>query len=199
MRYAIALDSHHYHEVAAHFLALNAHDRILRFGWVISDAELVSYVDQLLRRPEEVFAVLEPEPDVAAVACLDYSDGHAELGLSVAGWARRKGIGACLLLRAAQHAGLRGERTLFVRNLAANPALRRLAMRLGMTVADALDDGSTRLALPPLPSGVADHDLTRQAATLAAMTLADRSLRFHWGTGAAEAPAALEPSESFAR
>jgi GNAT superfamily N-acetyltransferase len=192
------MDSQHYHEVAAHFLSLNARDRLLRFGRDISDAELVTYVEGLLRRPEEVFAVLEPEPDVAGVACLDFSAGCADLGLSVADWARRKGVGACLLERAAQHARLRGERTLFVGNLTGNPALRRLAMRLGMVVADALADGSTRLALPPHPDDGPSSDVARGPAYAAAMTLADRSLLVHWRAGAAGVPAALDRSESFA-
>jgi len=196
MRYAIALDSEHFHEVAAHFLSLNARDRHLRFGWVISDAELVSYVEDLLRRPEEVFGVLEPAPDVAGVACLDFSGGYASLGLSVAGWARGKGVGACLLERAAQHAGMRGERALYVYNLNANGALRRLALRLGMTVADALADGSTRLALPPAQNGAPAYDFAAQPLTMASMTLADQSLRFHWGTSTARAPATLDRDES---
>jgi hypothetical protein len=89
-----------------------------------------------------------------------------------------------LLERAGLLASARGARTLFVRNLNFNAALRRLAHRVGMQVACAPSARSTRLELPAASQG----RLGRGSVT-GTITLADYSLRSQWNrTAAADSP-----------
>jgi len=77
-------------------------------------------------------------------ATLSQPAAERNVGLSVSPWARGKGIGSLLLERAGLVATARGIRTLFVRNLNFNAALRRLAQRTGMRVACASSARSPR-------------------------------------------------------
>lgn len=183
MRSVICPTHLHFHDLASHFLALTAGDRFLRFGWVMTDVDIVAYVETLLQSMGTVFAVVEPAPDVAGVLHVDFTNSGAELGLSVAAWARGKGIGSLLLERAERLASDRGVRTLFVRNLSFNVALRRLAMHAGMQIACA----------PAARSS--DLDSVSSAAQ-GPITLADYSLRSQWSLAACEDPSIddrLEP------
>jgi len=175
MRSAIYPTQLHFHDLASHFLALTAADRFLRFGWVMSDMELVAYVEALLQSIGNVFIVTEPAPDIAGVLHLDVGRCATDLGLSVAAWARGKGIGTLLLERAGLLARARGIRTLFVRNLSFNAALRRLAHRAGMQVACAPSAQPTRLEVP-----ASGEDAAARGRPAMTITLADHSLRSHW-------------------
>lgn len=178
MRSAICPTHLHFHDLASHFLALTANDRYLRFGWVLSDWDIVTYVETLLNSTGNVFVVLEPAPDISGVLHLELHDGGADLGLSVSAWARRQGIGSLLLERAALLASARGVRTLFARSLNHNAALRGLALRAGMQVACA---PSIRSAQPERP---ADRDaFVERGPFTPKITLADRSLRSQWSPG----------------
>lgn len=169
----------HFHDLASHFLALTAADRFLRFGWVMTDVDIVAYVESLLQSIGNVFVVIEPAPDISGVVHVEFASGGAELGLSVSAWARGKGIGTLLLERAGVLASARGTRTLFVRNLNFNAALRRLAHQVGMQVACAHSARSTRLEVP------AATENARVCAPLAGtITLADHSLRSKWSNAA---------------
>lgn len=176
MRSVICPTHLHFHDLASHFLALTAGDRFLRFGWVMTDVDIVSYVERLLQSIGDVFVVVEPTPDVAGVLHVDFTSCGADLGLSVAAWARGKGIGTLLLERAALMAGARGVSTLFVRNLNFNVALRRLAQRAGMHIAYSPGVRSTRFEDPAPRAGFA-----RGGPAPVLITLADHSLRSQWG------------------
>jgi hypothetical protein len=184
MRSVICPTHLHFHDLASHFLALTAGDRFLRFGWVMTDVDIVAYVESLLQSIGNVFVVTEPAPDIAAVLHVDFTSCGADLGLSVAAWARGKGIGTLLLEQAEVLASNRGVNTLFVRNLNFNTALRRLASHAGMRIACAPSTHSTQLeALDP-----SDWATGRDAAT-GTITLADHSLRSQWSQAACSGPA----------
>lgn len=174
MRSAICPTESQFHGLASHFLALTARDRFLRFGWVLSDDDVVSYVESLMHSIETVLVVVEASPEICGVLHLDVSGRRADLGLSVSGWARGKGIGTLLLERAGQLASARGVTTLFVRNLHHMPGLMRLAYRVGMNVICAPRAGANRLESPAGSDGARRHD-----ALSADVTLADYALRFH--------------------
>jgi GNAT superfamily N-acetyltransferase len=175
MRSVICPTHLHFHDLASHFLALTAGDRFLRFGWVMTDVDIVAYVESLLQSIGNVFVVTEPAPDVAGVLHLDFTSCGADLGLSVAAWARGKGIGTLLLERAGDLAANRGANTLFVRNLNFNTALRRLARHAGMRIACAPGTRSNQLeALDPAEWVVGERD------PAGGITLADHSLRSQW-------------------
>ncbi len=176
MRTAICPTELHFHDLACHFLALAAGDRFLRFGWVLSDVDVVAYVEHLYQAPGTTFMVLEPAPEVAGAVHVELTETGAGLGLSVSAWARGKGIGSLLLERAGLYACSHGIGTLFVRNLSSNAALKKLAHRVGMRVACAHDAQSTRLEIPA--NGQA---ASLERSILARITLADDSLRHRWG------------------
>jgi GNAT superfamily N-acetyltransferase len=185
MRSAICPTHLHFHDLASHFLALTAGDRFLRFGWVITDVDIVTYVESLLQSIGTVFVVVEPAPDISGVLHLDFTSSGAELGLSVAAWARGKGIGTLLLGHAEVLAGSRGVNTLFVRNLNFNTALRRLARRTGMQIACAPSARSAEL------EGPADSEFVEALSPVAGtITLADHSLRSQWSHEVCSGPPA---------
>jgi GNAT superfamily N-acetyltransferase len=175
MRTAICPTYVHFHEVARHFLSLTASDRFLRFGWMISDVDIVAYVEALFHKTDTAFVVAEPAPDIAGAVHLEFTDCGVDLGLSVSAWARGKGIGTLLLEQAGLLARSRGVSTLFVRNLGFNEALKHLAHRVGMKVACAPDACSTRMELP---AGNEGGILRKSFAER--ITVADYFLRFRW-------------------
>lgn len=184
MRTVICPTQLHFHDLASHFLALTAGDRFLRFGWVISDVDIVAYVEGLLQSIGSVFVIVEPAPDIAGALQVEFSKRDGDLGLSVAAWARGKGVGTLLLQRAGLLACARGVRTLFVRNLNSNEALRRLARHAGMQVACAPGGRSARLEVPGWRL-----DSAPDGPVPGPVTLADYSLRSQWS-------AAAEPDSS---
>ncbi len=178
MRSAICPTHLHFHDMASHFLALTANDRYLRFGWVLSDWDIITYVETLLNSTGNVFIVVEPAPDISGVLHLEFHECGADLGLSVSAWARRQGIGSLLLERAALLASARGVRTLFARSLNHNAALRRLALHASMQVACAPSPHSMQLELPGAYEAFAER-----GPFTPKITLADHSLRSQWRPG----------------
>jgi GNAT superfamily N-acetyltransferase len=127
--------------------------------------------------------VAEPAPDIAGVLHIDFTSDGADLGLSVAAWARGKGIGTLLLERAEVLANSRGVTTLFVRNLNFNTALRRLARHAGLQIACAPGVGSNQFeALDP------SEWVARPNPTAETITLADHSLRSQWSQANCSGP-----------
>jgi GNAT superfamily N-acetyltransferase len=177
MRSAICPTKLQFHDLASHFLALTARDRFLRFGWVLSDDDVVSYVESLMHSIETVLVVVDVPPEICGVLHLDVTGRCADLGLSVSGWVRGKGIGTLLLERACRLASARGVTTLFMRNLNRMPALMRLARRVGMNVICAPRAGANQLESPAGSNGATRHD-----ASSADVTLADYDLRFQWNS-----------------
>jgi GNAT superfamily N-acetyltransferase len=187
MRSVICPTHLHFHDLASHFLALTAGDRFLRFGWVMTDVDIVAYVESLLQSIGNVFVVVEPAPDISGVLHIEFTKGGADVGLSVSAWARGKGIGTLLLERAALLASGRGVSTLFVRNLNFNAPLRRLAHRVGMQVACSPGVRSSFAEVPAASEGDAPG-----VPFAGAITLVDHSLRSQWSLAAcADAPVEL--------
>jgi GNAT superfamily N-acetyltransferase len=91
-------------KLAAHFLALDAEDRRLRFGLPISDAVVTDYVGRIDFARDAVFGVFDDELNLAGAAHLARAEDHAELGVSVLPAHRGRGVGAALLERAHTHA-----------------------------------------------------------------------------------------------
>jgi len=135
MRDATHPTSLDYHPLVEHFLSLPARDRFLRFGQLLSAADICAVVEEILRDPANALLVREPTPDLAGVAQLEFQGEVALLGLSVATWARSLGIGSRLLCESAHLALQRDVTVLCVRNLSRNPELCRLGRRLGFRVA----------------------------------------------------------------
>ena len=136
-------------KLAAHFLALNAEDRRLRFGLPISDASVADYVERIDFGRDVVFGVFDDELNLAGAAHLARAEDHAELGVSVLPAHRGRGIGAALLERAHTHARNWGIGTLFMHCLTENAAMMHLARKQGMRIAAASGEADAHLELAP--------------------------------------------------
>ncbi len=166
------------HDLAAHFLALDAGDRFLRFGWPITDSQILAYVESLSALGDSVFVVVESDGDISGVLHLESMGCGVTVGLSVSTWARKMGIGTLLLQQAGEVAREQGLKTLFVRHLNLNTQLRRLARHLGMSVACAPESIGTGFEVAPVERG-------RSRPFRKELTLADDSLRPNWSGASA--------------
>jgi len=171
MRCATSPTKDDFHALVEHFLALSPRDRILRFGRLVSAADICSTVESILRNPRDALLVHEPMRDLAGVMHMSYKGSIALLGLSVASWARGQGIGSLLLQRAVLFAQLRETKIVYVRKLSSNPEMRRLAQRMGLNVAWSPNASCTQLELP---LGTANPFLGRRGEDR--LTLADKFL-----------------------
>ena len=176
MRTVIRATEQHFHDLAGHFLALSPTDRLLRFGWAITDAQIVAYVESLLCSNDTVLVVPEPLRGISGVLHFESMGSGVTLGLSVSARSRGLGIGMLLLQRAKLLARAQGLRTLYARNLSVNAPLQRLTLRLGMMVACALS-----APLSARSTGLqAPASVRLEAASAPMITLADDSLRPQW-------------------
>lgn len=151
--------------IARHLLALDEHDRYLRFGYAASDEQVQRYVDQLDFERDEVFGIYNRRLELIAMAHLafapsgDYS-GCAEFGVSVGQHARGRGYGARLFERATVTARNEGVNMLFIHVLSENAAMLKIARNAGATV---VRGGSESEAHLELPSATLDSRITEMA------------------------------------
>ena len=136
-------------KLLAHFLALGAEDRRLRFGLPLADASIADYVAGIDFGRDAVFGVFDDELNLAGAAHLARAEEHAELGVSVLPAHRGHGIGGALLERAHTHARNWGIGTLFMHCLTENAAMMHLARKQGMRIAAASGEADAHLALAP--------------------------------------------------
>jgi len=134
--------------IRAHFLALSARDRYLRFGYIVKDAAIERYVDSIDFDRDAVFGVNTDSRNFEGIAHLALDGKHAELGVSVLPLYRGRGIGSALVSRAAVHARNRDIEVLFMQCMSENRAIIRIANSLGMQVVTLGPDSEATLSLP---------------------------------------------------
>jgi GNAT superfamily N-acetyltransferase len=151
-----ALSSRHRGRIVSHLLELPQHDRYLRFGLVASDAQISAYVEALNFERDELLGIFNRRLDLVAMAHLAYtveSDGssarEAELGLSVAAQARRRGYGSRLFEHAVLRARNHGFQTFLIHALSENAAMLRIARQAGAEVVRDGVQSQARLRLAP--------------------------------------------------
>lgn len=132
-----------------HFLALNGEDRRLRFGSTISDDGLRAYVARIDFAHDGLFAVHDEDLALAAVIHVAFSEGSAELGLSVLQQHRGRGMGRALFARAVTHLRNRGTREVYVHCLTENGAMMHLARTNKMRIVPAGSETDARLKIDP--------------------------------------------------
>ncbi len=162
----------HRGKIAEHLLALEPHDRYLRFGYMASDAQVLQYVEKLNFERDEVFGIFNRWLELIAMAHLAFSDqpgstACAEFGVSVAKRARGRGYGARLFDRAVMHARNEGVELLFVHALSENQAMLKIARNAGATLERDGTETEAHLRLPPatLESRVTELVEERMAET----------------------------------
>lgn len=147
------LAPNHRPRILAHLLALEEHDRYLRFGYAANDEQIVRYVDGLDFERDEVFGIFNRDLELVAMAHLAYSTNAAaascaEFGVSVLKAARGKGYGGRLFERAAMHARNEGVSMLFIHALSENSAMLRIARKAGAAVQRDGSESEAHLKLP---------------------------------------------------
>src|SRR5438067_4857583 len=152
-----SLAARHRPRITAHLLALNEHDRYLRFGYPATDEQIEKYVETLDFERDEVFGVFNRRLDLIALAHLAYSPAPqqanpralAEFGVSVLDKVRGRGYGVRLFEHAVLHARNRGVDTLFIHALTENTAMLKIARKAGAIVERNGSESEAWLQLPP--------------------------------------------------
>ncbi len=167
----IRLRSSHRTALEAHFIALDAEDRRLRFGAAIGDEALRAYVARIDFERDGAFAVQDDELRLVAVVHVAVTDSAAELGLSVLAGRRGSGLGHALFKRAVMHLRNRGSREVFVHCLTENAAMMHLARKHGMGIVYSGGETDARLQLKPATANtyISEWIADQQAATVQAM------------------------------
>ena len=152
-----SLTSRHRSRIQAHLIALDAHDRYLRFGYHASNAQIAHYADSLDFERDEVFGIFNRRLELVALAHLAYESSlrvhsrgaMAEFGVSVLAASRGRGYATRLFDHAILHARNRGFDTLFIHALSENVAMLKIARHAGATVERAGSESEAWLRLPP--------------------------------------------------
>jgi len=143
----------HRERIARHLLALDEHDRYLRFGYAAADHQIRQYVEGLNFERDRVFGIFNRRLTLIAMAHLAYpaefsGAGFAEFGVSVAKHARGRGYGKHLFERAAIHAVNDGVPTLYIHALSENTAMLRIARQAGAVIEQSGSESQAHLSLP---------------------------------------------------
>jgi len=144
----------HRERIAVHLLALDEHDRYLRFGYQASDEHVRRYVDQLDFERDDIFGIYNRKLELIAMAHLAFMEDEggpagAEFGVSVLRKARGRGYGSRLFERAVMHARNEGVELMFIHALSENVAMIKIARNAGATLERAGSETDAYLRLPP--------------------------------------------------
>lgn len=140
--------------IGTHLLALDPHDRYLRFGYAANDEQILRYVNQLNFDRDELFGIFNRKLELVAMAHLAFSvdpqcNSCAEFGVSVSKSARGRGYGSHLFERAVMHARNEGVHMLFIHALSANTAMLKIARNAGAVIERDGSESEAHLRLPP--------------------------------------------------
>ena len=162
----------HAERIAAHLLALSAHDRYLRFGYAANDEQILRYVNGIDYDRDEVFGIYNRRLELIAMAHLAFSidpqlKSCAEFGVSVLNKARGRRYGSRLFDRAVIHARNNGVEMMFIHALSENTAMLNIARKSGATIKR---DGSESEAFLMLPPADLDSRMTEMVEERIAQT-----------------------------
>jgi RimJ/RimL family protein N-acetyltransferase len=178
-----------------HFLALDDHDRLLRFGSVLPDELITKYVQRLNFSRDTVFGVYDPKFKLVGVGHLAIAardtfpvvsgvtakERAAEFGVSVSACARGMGIGTRLFERAAIHCRNADVDTLYMQCLSSNQTMMHIARKAGMTIHQAHGEAEAYLKLPPPDSSsVLREAVEEQTAVLDYTFKANNRMASKW-------------------
>lgn len=135
-------------------MALDEHDRYLRFGYSATDEQIKRYVDGLNFDRDDIFGIYNRKLELIAMAHLAFSSDPehvecAEFGVSVLKKARGRRYGSRLFERAVMHARNEGVELLFIHALTENTAMIKIARHAGATVERIGSETDAYLRLPP--------------------------------------------------
>lgn len=145
----------HRNRIAAHLLALDAHDRYLRFGYAAGEEQVRRYVEHLDFDRDDIFGIFNRRLDLIAMAHLAFiphepdTPAGVEFAVSVVPRARGRGYGTRLFETAVRHARNEGAELMFIHALSENTAMIRIARHGGATLERAGSETEAYLRLPP--------------------------------------------------
>lgn len=148
-----SLGPSHRERIAQHLIALDGHDRYLRFGYPATDEQIRRYVDGLNFERDDIYGIYNRKLQLIAMAHVAFSDNkvltpHAEFGVSVLKTPRGRGYGARLFDRAVMHARNEGVSLMYVHALTENTAMLKIARNAGATVERDGSESEAHLVLP---------------------------------------------------
>jgi RimJ/RimL family protein N-acetyltransferase len=150
-----SLGAGHRRRIGAHLLALEPHDRYLRFGYAANDEQIRRYVDHLDFDRDDIFGIFNRKLELIAMAHLAFIPSDpgtapgAEFGVSVLAKARGRGYGSRLFDRAVTHARNEGVELMFIHALSENTAMIKIARKAGATLEREGSETEAYLRLPP--------------------------------------------------
>ena len=166
----------HVRRVELHLLALDAHDRYLRFGYAANDEQIKRYVNGLNFERDEIFGIYNRRLQLIAMAHLAFSTDPqlkscAEFGVSVLKHARGRKYGARLFDRAVIHSRNNGVGMMFIHALSENTAMLNIARKAGAIIERDGSESEAYLKLPPA-------NLDSQVAEMVEEQIAQTDYRF---------------------
>jgi GNAT superfamily N-acetyltransferase len=149
-----SLGPSHRERIEKHLLALDEHDRYLRFGYAANDEQIRRYVRGLDFERDDIFGIYNRKLELLAMAHLAFSQDPAslscaEFGVSVLKKARGRRYGSRLFERAVMHARNEGIDMLFIHALSENTAMLKIARNAGAVLERAGSETDAHLRLPP--------------------------------------------------
>jgi RimJ/RimL family protein N-acetyltransferase len=152
-------------QIAEHLKKLQGEDRRLRFGYMVKDEGIDSYVERMSSK-DIIFAVFDLDMQIVAMAHFSLlEDGTAELGLSVNSDRRGEQLGSKLFYRAILTAKILGIEEVFVQCLIENKIMQHLAKKHDMQVQTHYGTGEAegRIDLEPATlRDVIEHAMIQQ-------------------------------------
>jgi len=178
-----------------HFLALDASDRLLRFGTVLPDEQVHAYVNKIDFSRDIVFGVFSNVFQLVGVGHLAFGPAEpgrsantskarvAEFGVSVSGSARGQGVGTRLFQRASIHCRNSDIDTLYMQCLSTNRTMMHIAKKAGMEIKREYGEADAYLHLPPpSPGSVMREALDEQLAVIDYTVKANARAAVKWFT-----------------
>src|SRR5665647_594099 len=149
-----SLGPSHRDRIVKHLIALDEHDRYLRFGYAANDEQIGRYVQGLDFERDDIFGIYNRKLELLAMAHLAFAQdpSHqscAEFGVSVLKKARGRHYGSRLFERAVMHARNEGVDMLFIHALSENTAMLKIARSAGAVLERAGSETDAYLRLPP--------------------------------------------------
>jgi len=164
-----------------HFLALDEHDRLLRFGSVLPDELIVKYVEGIDFERDTVFGVYDgrlklvgvghlafaPREQLPVLSAATEKERVAEFGVSVSASGRGMGVGSKLFERAAIRCRNADVDTLYMHYLTSNKVMMHIARKAGMEIHREYGEADAYLRLPPAnPASMLQEAVEEQVATI---------------------------------
>lgn len=176
-----------------HFIALERHDRLLRFGAPVNDEQVARYVGSIDFDRDLVFGVYNRVFKLVAVGHLAFSerdaDKHkatekdqvAEFGVSVSKSARGLGVGSKLFERANIACRNNDVDTLYMHCLSSNATMMHIAKKAGMEIQRDYGEADAYLKLGPAdPASVLQEAVEEQLASIDYALKANTRIASKW-------------------